>query len=109
MFSLMEILWLSMLVIFTLFFSAVLFELYLRRKAQKKRILEIAHPARIEFALHHIRHNKIKEITNDIWEEITGVSHASATRDLAVLVNMGMLKKQGRGRGVHYTFVKHEK
>jgi|SRR3989344_5869515 len=109
MFSLLETFWLVFWAASGIFVSFVLLELYLRRKAQKKRSLENPHPDRIEFALHDIRHRDIKEINNDLWEEITGVSHATATRDLGALVDMGVLKKHGQGRGAHYTFIKHEK
>ncbi|MEX2144938.1 MAG: hypothetical protein WD712_00960 [Candidatus Spechtbacterales bacterium] len=109
MFNLSDSFWLLLWAAAALFISSVLLELYIRRRAQKTKTLENPHPDRIEFALHHIRHEGIKEITNDLWEQITGVSHATATRDLSALVEMGMLKKSGSLKGTKYTFVKHGK
>lgn len=43
-------------------------------------------------------------ITNDKYQKITGVSDATASRDLAELVKSGVLKIHGRGRGIFYTF-----
>ena len=108
MFSLTETFWLVFWATAALFTASILLELYLKRKVQKKRALENPHPDRIEFALHHIRHKDIKKVTNDLWGEITGVSHNTATMDLDALVDMGVLKRNGHGKGAHYTFIKHE-
>lgn len=87
---------------FAVFVLAVLFELHLRAKKQRKARHEKPHSKRIDQALEHIKEKGIEKITNDIWEEATGVSHATAARDLNHLVELGILEKKGRGRGVHY-------
>jgi len=93
------------LVVFTL---GVLLELWMRQISVREKTHEKPYSKRIDSALHHLKHQGVKKITNDFWQEITGVSHATATRDLSELEDMGILKKKGRGRGVHYVFTKHE-
>lgn len=93
------------LVAFTL---GVLLELWMRQITVREKTHEKPYGDRIEKALHQLKQREIRKITNDLWQEITGVSHATATRDLGELEDMGVLKKKGRGRGVHYVFVKHE-
>lgn len=41
-------------------------------------------------------------ITNDDYQRLNGVSDATASRELAVIVKKGLLKKEGAGRGVRY-------
>ncbi|MDX1608315.1 MAG: hypothetical protein R3251_03845 [Candidatus Spechtbacterales bacterium] len=81
----------------------------IRHKKIKDKRLEKPHSDRIEFALHHIKHKGIKKIKKELWQEITGTSRDTATHDLEHLVELGLLKKKGRGRGIHYVFTKHEK
>ncbi len=88
------------------FIFGTLFELWLRVKNIKKKELEKHHSKRIHLALDHFRKHNIKKITNDLWQEITDVSHSTAYRDLNKLEEMGVLEKHGRGRGVYYTPVK---
>lgn len=80
----------------------------MRHKKIREKRLEGPHSDRIEFALHHIRHKQTKKITKELWQELTGVTRDTATHDLEHLVELGMLKKKGRGRGVHYVFIKHQ-
>lgn len=91
------------------FVLAVIFELYTRTQIPKKERLEKPHSKRIHKALEYFKKHETKKITNDLWQKITKVSHVTAVRDLSKLVEIGILKKQGRGRGVHYIFIKHTK
>jgi ATP-dependent DNA helicase RecG len=43
-----------------------------------------------------------KKITNRDFRELAELSDEAALQDLTELVNKGILKRQGRGRGVHY-------
>lgn len=90
------------------FMLAVLLELWLRQITNREKTHEKPHGDRLDKTLHQLKQKEIKKIKNDTWQELTGVSHATATRDLNKLLDMGVLKKKGRGRGVHYVFVKHE-
>jgi len=92
-----------------IFVFAVLFGLFNKNKDGRVKRKYRPHPTRIDFALHHLRHKNIKKITNNLWEEITGVSDATASRDLGLLVEMGLLKKKGRSKSTYYIFTKHEK
>lgn len=89
-----------------LFFLAVLFELYLRTDKIKKNNHKKPHSKRIDRALAYFRTEKTKKITNDEWQKITKVSHATATRDLDHLVNFGVFEKAGKGRAIYYKFIK---
>ncbi|MEX0877597.1 MAG: hypothetical protein WDZ40_01880 [Candidatus Spechtbacterales bacterium] len=100
-----EMVFWTALVVFTL---GVLLELWMRQITAREKTHEKPHSKRVDSALRHLKHAGTKRVTNDLWQEITGVSHATATRDLGELEDMGVLKKKGRGRGVHYIFVKHE-
>lgn len=99
----------AIIIALLVFIFSVIFQLFTRNKEERSKKKYQPHPTRIDFALHHFRHNDIKKITNNLWEEVTGVSDATASRDLAQLTDMGVLKKKGKGRGVHYIFVKHQK
>jgi ATP-dependent DNA helicase RecG len=46
------------------------------------------------------------QITNTVYQELTGVSKATATRDLEALVQMGVLNREGAGRGTHYRLIR---
>jgi len=92
-----------------IFVFAVLLELFNRNKGAVAKRKYKPHPTRIDFALHHLKHKNIKKITNNVWEDITGVSDATASRDLGLLVDMGLFKKKGRGKSTYYIFTKHEK
>ncbi len=46
------------------------------------------------------------QITNAVYQEITGVARTSAKRDLDEMVIKGVLTRQGRGRGARYTIAK---
>lgn len=91
------------------FVTAVLFHLWLQTKAHIQKEHERAHPERIDKALYYFRTKKTKRITNDLWQEVTGVSDSTATRDLHKLVELGVLREAGAGRAVHYIFNKHRK
>lgn len=84
---------------FVLFVLAVLFELWNRTQTQQAHNHKRAHPDRMDKALAYFRHHKTEKITNDLYQNITHVSHATAARDLGALIEFGILKKQGRGRG----------
>ena len=52
-------------------------------------------------ALVYLRdHNRI---TNEIYQKMNSVSHATATRDLTKLVSKGKLRKAGKGKNIYYT------
>ena len=88
------------------FFIALFVELALRvNRRRRKRVLN-AHSSRMEKALARFRAEKTKRITNDEYQKITGVSDATATRDLQKLENLGVLKQRGKGRGAYYIFQK---
>lgn len=87
---------------------AVIFEFSKRTNYHIHRIKEKPHSKRIDRAIAHFRKSKTEKITNDAWQKITKISDPTAIRDLAKLVELGVLKKQGRGRSIHYTFVKHK-
>ena len=81
------------------FVLAVIFDLYTRtRKIKKDENYKISD--RVEQALTHLKTRK--RITNDQYQELTGVSHATATRDLQKLEELGFLEQKGSGRGIYY-------
>ena|SRR3989338_8898999 len=84
------------------FVFAVLFELYLRAKNIRKKQLQKPHSKRIDKAFAYFRAHSDEKLTNDAWQRITKVSDATATRDLVYLVEVGVLKKKGAGRGIYY-------
>ncbi|MDX1535415.1 MAG: hypothetical protein R3346_01505 [Candidatus Spechtbacterales bacterium] len=94
------------IIAFMAFVIALLFEMHIRAKNIRKENSEKPHSKRIDQGLAMIRDEDIEKLTNDKWQELTGASHATATRDLNHLVDMGLLKKKGRGRGVYYVFEK---
>lgn len=56
-----------------------------------------------ERQIHAVEYVKEKgQITNQEYIRLTGVSRATATRDLTDLVQKGVLRQQGRGRGSFY-------
>ncbi len=55
---------------------------------------------RQEAILTYIKEND--QITNKVYRELTGISQKQATRDLNELVNWGLLKVEGKGRGTRY-------
>lgn len=89
-----------------LFVAAILFELYLREKDVRKKSLSRPHSKRIDKGLKYFRTHPDEKITNDAWQRITKVSDSTATRDINYLIELGILKKKGRGRGVRYEFTK---
>jgi len=91
---------------FVVFVLAVLFVLWNRTQIQRAHNHKRPHPDRIDKALAYFRHHKTKKITNDLYQDITHVSHTTAARDLKKLVELEVLKKQGRGRGVFYSFLR---
>ena len=91
------------------FVLAALFDLYLRTKKAGK---DGGHrmSSRMEKALAYFKEKKTrKRITNDIYQELTGVSHATAARDLDKLVELGLLERQGRTSTTHYRVVSSKK
>jgi len=59
--------------------------------------------ARQEIAVKHaIQHGKL---TRADYEKLAGVPRATANRDLAELMQMGLLKKRGATRGAWYEFI----
>lgn len=85
----------------------VIFEFSKRTKYHIRSVKEKPHSKRIDKALAYFKKNKTKKVTNDAWQKITKVSDPTTTRDLAKLVELGVFQKQGKGRGVYYSFVKH--
>jgi Fic family protein len=47
-----------------------------------------------------------KEMTNQLYQQLTAVSKATATRDLQDMVNQGVLMVTGKGAGVEYDLIK---
>src|SRR3989338_6764059 len=95
---------------FAAFFIAVLFELYLRAKSMKRGAHERPFSDRMEKVLHYFTERKTRtKITNDAYQKLTRVSDSTATRDLQKLVELGLLEKEGVGRGIHYRMTKREK
>lgn len=91
------------------FVLAVLFELYTRAQKPKKEKLDKPHSKRIHKALDYFKKHETKKVTNDMWQKITKVSDSTASRDIKKLIELGILEKRGRGRGVHYVFIKNNK
>lgn len=85
------------------FLFTVLLELWRRTRVIKKHTQENPLSDRMEKAIHFFRKDRGREkITNDIYQELTGVSDATATRDLDKLEELGLLIQRGRTRGVYY-------
>lgn len=97
----------AFLVTILAFVIAVLVELRSRTQEQKKEKLTKPHSERIDTGVTYFRKNKNEKITNDAWQKAVKVSDATATRDLEHLTELGVIEKKGRGRGVHYVFVKN--
>ena len=58
---------------------------------------------RMEKAIHYFAEDKKRlKITNDAYQKLTGISDATATRDLDKLEELGFLEQKGRNRGVYY-------
>lgn len=87
------------------FVLAVIFDLYMRTKAARKdEMLKMS--SRMEKALAYFKEHKTrKRITNDIYQELAGVSHSTATRDLQKLEELGLLEQKGGGRGIYYRLI----
>lgn len=85
------------------FLFAVLLELWRRAHMIQKQTKENPLSDRMEKAIHYFRADKgRKKITNDIYQELTGISDATATRDLDKLEELGFLEQRGKNRGVYY-------
>lgn len=85
------------------FLFAVLFEFWLRMRKVKNHQNSNPLSDRMEKAIHYFVENKNrKKITNDIYQKLTGISDATATRDLDKLEELGFLVQKGRRRGVYY-------
>ena len=96
------------------FILAVIFDLYMRtRKIKKDANQKVS--GHMEEALLYLKEDPStslgarktrKKITNDQYQELTGVSHATATRDLQKLEEFGLLEQKGSGRGIYYQLTK---
>lgn len=87
----------------SIFIFAVLFEFWRRFIAIQKRNAENPLSERMEKALHYFAENKRRiKITNDIYQKLTGISDATATRDLDKLEELGFFEQKGKNRGVYY-------
>jgi len=85
------------------FLFAVLFVLWQRTHRIRKYHEENALSDRMEKAIHYFKKKKGRDkITNDIYQELTGVSDSTATRDLEKLEELGFLERKGKTRGVYY-------
>lgn len=91
------------------FIVAVLVDLYMRtRKAKHEDNSPMSH--RMEKALAYFREKKArKRITNDTYQALTGVSHATATRDLDKFVELGYLEQKGKTRSTTYHLIDSKK
>lgn len=86
------------------FLVAVLFDLWSRTHRIKKHHRENPISDRMEKALHYFKDQKNnKKITNDIYQELTGVSDSTAARDLDKLVELDLLERKGKTSGIYYT------
>lgn len=87
------------------FVGAVLVDLYIRtRRAKHEDYSPLSH--RMEKALAYFQERKTrKRITNDIYQELTGVSHSTASRDLDKLVDLGYLERLGKTKSITYRLV----
>lgn len=86
------------------FLAAVLFTLFQRTREIQRGHAETPLSDRMEKAVHYFRGDKTrKKITNDIYQELTRVSHATASRDLQKLEELGFLEQRGESRGTYYT------
>ena len=73
------------------FIVAVLVELWIRVHKTKKQEASTPLSDRMEKAIHYFEERKSrKKITNDTYQELTGVSDATATRDLEKLEEFGL-------------------
>jgi Fic family protein len=88
------------------FVVALCFDIYVRTRSHRNERLGKAQASRMHKALAHLRADRPTKLTNDLWQELTGVSDTTAARDLTKLVEMGVLTTSGRGRATHYRFVK---
>lgn len=87
------------------FLFTVLFELWRRTNNIKRFYKENPLSDRMEKAVHYFREDgKRTQITNDIYQELTGVSDATATRDLQKLVDFGYLEQKGNTKSTYYLF-----
>lgn len=87
------------------FLVAVLVSLWVRTREIKKTQADAPLSDRMEKAIHYFRENKSrKRMTNDIYQELTKVSHSTATRDLQKLEELGFLEQKGQSRGTYYIF-----
>lgn len=87
------------------FLISVLFELWMRILRIKKFHQEIPLSHRLEKAVHYLIKNKQRAgITNDIYQELTKVSDATATRDLQKLKEFGFLEQRGSNKKTYYLF-----
>lgn len=86
-----------------IFVFAVVFELIRRFNAIQQQKQNYPLSDRMEKAIHYFEKNKKKtKITNDIYQELTGISDATATRDLDKLEELGFLEQRGKSRGTYY-------
>ena len=87
------------------FLFAVLFELWRRTHKIRKYHRENPLSDRMEKAIHYFRNNSSHDhITNDIYQELTKVSDATATRDLDKLEELGFLEQRGKTNNTYYLF-----
>lgn len=87
----------------SVFVFAVLFELWIRMNKIKKERHSTHLSDRMEKAIHYFGvSKKHTKITNDIYQKLTGVSDATATRDLDKLEELGLVVQKGKKRGVYY-------
>ena len=87
----------------SVFVFAILFEFWRRMQAVRKQRHSAPLSDRMEKAIHYFNENKKRtKITNDIYQELTGVSDATATRDLDKLEELGLVVQKGKTRGVYY-------
>ena len=91
------------------FVVATLIDLYIRtRKVKHEDSSPMSH--RMEIALGHFKEQKSrKSITNDTYQKLTGVSHATATRDLEKFIEFGYLEKLGKTSSTTYHLVNSRK
>lgn len=91
------------------FVIAVSVDLYMRvRKAKHEDNSPMSH--RMEKALAYFKEKRVrKRITNDTYQELTGISHSTASRDLDKFVELGYLEKQGKTSSTTYNLVASKK
>ena len=87
------------------FLFAVLLEFWRRTRVIKKHAQENPLSDRMEKAVHYFRQDKGREkITNDTYQELTGISDSTATRDLEKLEELGFLERKGKTSNTYYLF-----